>query len=94
MIENTFSDFALRLRRFVEDTFEAFAVQNVEVEEGKDHDDTPVVNVAIHHGLAEPVNAFTLIEMDGKIRDYAWQLGERRFVHVRHAFDERQSVAA
>jgi hypothetical protein len=35
-----------------------------------------------------------VIGLDRELRDVAWREGERRFVHVRHQYDEKQGVTA
>ena len=66
---------------------EALGIKAVNVAPDEDHDGDAVIRVRLEHRLAEPQTAFNMIhQADSKIRQSVWEQGERRFVHVRHAF--------
>jgi hypothetical protein len=72
-----------------------FGIEEIRIEPGEDHDGDPVVFVEVRHRfLVEPIDVKSVIALDRQLRDRVWDAGERRFVHVRHQYDERQGVAA
>lgn len=83
------------LRQFASRLFRTYAVERVDARQGEDHAGTPVINVVIVHRLIDrPIEFRTLFPLDRQLRDAAWQAGERRFVHVKHQYDEEQQFAA
>jgi hypothetical protein len=82
------------IRELLRRQLEKFGVDDVRVEPGEDHDGDPVILVHVKHRLVDrPIDLKSLLVVDRKARDIAWANGERRFVHVRHEFDENQRVA-
>jgi hypothetical protein len=68
-------------------------IEDVRVEPGEDHDGDPVIYVSVKHRLLDdPIDLSEIFRLDRELRDRAWNEGERRFVHVRHLYDEKQSV--
>jgi hypothetical protein len=86
---------SVELRRFLKTELANPAVSKIDVEYSQDHDGDSIINVIVKHKLSDkPLNPSTLFKVDGQVRDLAWNLGERRFVHVRHLFDKKQKIAA
>lgn len=74
--------------------FDRYGVERVEVHDSEDHAGTPVINILIVHRLLDrPIEFRTLFPLDRELRDAAWNAGERRFVHVKHKYDEQQQFA-
>jgi len=66
----------------------------VEIDNAEDQDGDRFIMVKVRHLLANtPVRVSGFLAKDGKVRDEAWRQGIRRFVHIRHLFDENQKVA-
>lgn len=89
---------AASLRRSLADLLrqrlEGFRVADIVIYPGADHDGDPVIQVEIKHGLIDrPIEFQPVFEADRAARDLAWERGERRFVHIRHLWDENQKVA-
>lgn len=83
------------LRLFLQTELASLAVSKIEIEDGNDHDGNAVINVVVRHKLInKPLNPIHWFRIDGKARDLAWKLGERRFVHIRHVFNNKQELAA
>ena len=54
----------------------------------------PFIHVDVTHRLVErPIQFQEVFEAERAARDRAWENGERRFVYVRHIYDEKQKVA-
>ena len=61
---------------------------------GRDHDDDPVIFIDARYDLIEePIELDSALGLVGALRDALESLGETRFPHVRHHFDDRQQVA-
>lgn len=70
-------------------------VEGVDVIASQDHAGEAVIMVEVkHHYVPRALNLKRIIEGDRSVRDTAWQKGERRFVYVRHQYDEKQEVSA
>ena len=83
------------IRERVDSRLGSLGIEDVRIEPGEDHDGEPVVYVHLKHRLLDdPIDLANLIGLDRELRDVAWREGERRFVHVRHQYDEKQGVAA
>lgn len=84
-----------QLRLFLKTELASLAVSKIDIEDGLDHDGTEVINIVVRHKLInKPLNFKSLFGTDGRVRDLAWELGERRFVHVRHVLNKNQKLAA
>jgi hypothetical protein len=91
----TSDSLTVELRQFMKAELATLAVSKIDVEYSQDHDGDSIINVIVKHKLSDkPLNPSTLFRVDGQVRDFAWTLGERRFVHVRHLFDKKQKIAA
>jgi hypothetical protein len=61
---------------------------------GEDHDGDPVIFVDVEYDLSDtPVDLTVTSSLTTKLRDRLWDMGETRFPHIRHKFDENQTVA-
>ena len=61
---------------------------------GTDADGDPVIMVDVNYDLIEkPIGADATFGLTTALRDELAKLGEFRFPHIRHHFDERQKVA-
>ena len=90
-----FQSLSDQLRSFLKTELVNLAVSKIDIEDGLDHDGTEVINVVVRHKLInKPVDFKALFGADGRARDLAWKLGERRFVHVRHVLNKNQKLAA
>jgi hypothetical protein len=90
-----FDDLTVELRQFLKAELANLAVSKIDVEYSQDHEGDSIINVIVRHKLSDkPFNPSALFRVDGQVRDLAWNLGERRFVHVRHLFDKKQKIAA
>ena len=71
-----------------------FGLSSVIVRPGQDHDGDPVIFVTASYALsARAIEPKAVFDLESRLRDAVWSLGERRFVHVIHKFDEAQTVA-
>lgn len=62
---------------------------------GVDFDDDPVLFVEAEYDLVNaPLDAEVTAGLVTELRDALYALGETRFPHVRHNFDDRQAVAS
>lgn len=89
---------AAGLRQSLADLFrqrlEGFGVSDVVIYPGADHDGDPVIQIEVKHRLIDrPIEFQPVFDADQAARDFAWEQGERRFVHIRHLWDENQKVA-
>lgn len=81
------------ITRIVGEEMAPFGLRNVTVTPGEDHDGDPILEVAAYYdprGL--PIDTKVVAGLGLKLRDRLWDLGETRFPHLRHHFDERQKV--
>jgi len=54
----------------------------------------PFIHVDVTHRLVErPIQFPQVFAAERAARDLAWENGERRFVYVRHIYDEKQKFA-
>lgn len=73
---------------------EGFGVVDVVIYPAADHDGDPIIQIEVKHRLIDrPIEFQPVFEADRAARDLAWERGERRFVHIRHLWDEDQKVA-
>lgn len=89
------SDFSEAVMEFMRHYSERLGIEDIRIEPGEDHEGDPVVYVLMRHRLLDrPINVKDVIALDRQLRDFAWDKGIRRFVHVRHQYDEKQNIAA
>jgi hypothetical protein len=82
------------IRALVKPRLRRLGIEHLTVKPGEDHDGDPVIYVDMRHRLLDdPIDLREVLAVGREIRDLAWKHGEHRFVHVRHHYDERQSVA-
>lgn len=59
-----------------------------------DFDGDPVIVVDVDYDLSkEPIDAASTFGLTTALRDELAKMGEFRFPHIRHHFDERQEIA-
>jgi hypothetical protein len=69
-----------------------FNVTEHKVEESRDHDGDDVIRITVVHSLSPTSISFPAIfAAESKIRESFWNMGERRFVHIHHEFDDNQT---
>jgi hypothetical protein len=82
------------VRRVLKKRLRPIGFERVEVCAGEDHDGEPVLFVEIHYRLIKkPIDAGITFGLIGALREALEAVGETRFPHVRHHFDEHQRVA-
>jgi hypothetical protein len=95
LVAQSSDQFTNELHQFVQKELAKWAVKKIDVEYSQDHDGDSIINVTVRHKLSDkPVKPSIFFRDDGRVRDLAWSLGERRFVHVKHLFDRKQKIAA
>lgn len=83
------------IREFLNKELASFNLRKIDAKPGQDHDGDPVVHVYVYHRLLDtPLDLKTVSVADSKLRDLAWRMGENRFIHIRHLYDEKQKVAS
>lgn len=87
-------DLERAIRTLLLQRLQASGAEEVAIRAIADHHGDPIVVVEVkHHFVAEPLVLKDIIDAERAARDLAWEKGERRFVHFRHEYDERQEVA-
>jgi hypothetical protein len=83
------------IRLFIEQSIHEllapYAVRDIQIGPGDDHDGDPVIFVDTNHDLSEtPVDTKVLLELSTRILDTLWAMDETRFAHVRNHWDDSQ----
>lgn len=87
-------EFETKIEDYARDLFSDVLVTSLQLRAENDHDGDPVLKMDIEHSLIESdINLALVRERDNKIRDRAWELGDSRFLHIRHTYDEKQTVS-
>ncbi len=82
------------INTILHESMDPFNLVSVEARGGEDHDGDPVIFVEARFDLSpRPIESAVVSEMELRLRDSLWALGERRFPHIRYLFDEAQTVA-
>jgi hypothetical protein len=82
------------IRRVLGERLQDLGFREARVYPGEDHDGEPVLFIEAHYGLREaPVDVTPTFGLHRALREALAEVGETRFPHVRHRFDERQRVA-
>ena len=81
------------IERTVRESMSPYALREIDVRSGEDHDGDPVIFVEVRHDLSEtPIDP----AVNARLSFDLWQLllkaGETRFPHVRHKYHEQQKV--
>lgn len=72
---------------------ERYGLRSLNVRAGEDHDGDPVIFVDGEYNFSEmPIDTSVTADLTSILRDRLWAVGEKRFPHIRHKFDERQKV--
>ncbi|QPN68758.1 hypothetical protein [Synechococcus sp. CBW1006] len=81
------------IRTAVEPLLQSQGLDHTQVIPGLDHDGDPVLYVELQFRLVEPgVDPKVLIQAGPAVRQALWAIGERRFPHLRYAFQPSQQV--
>lgn len=81
------------VRRVLEDRMGRFGFEDARAHYGEDHDGDPVLYIDVDYRLSdEPIDTKATIGLVQALRDALGAVGETRFPHVRHHFDEKQKV--
>ena len=82
------------IKRTVRESMEPYGLRDVNVRAGEDHDGDPVIFVEAQYDLSErPIDTNVTARLMHVLRGRLWERGETRFPHIRHLFDERQTVS-
>ena len=75
----------------IRDLMGPYAVREVRIRPGDDHDGDPVIFVDIDHDLSpKPIVSKAMRTLSKRVLDHLWSAGEDRFAHVRHHFHADQ----
>lgn len=67
--------------------------QGLRIEEGENHAGEPVIFVHVGYSAqGDPIDSKVVADLVYRLRVRLLALGEERFPHIRHHFDERQKV--
>jgi len=67
--------------------------QGLRIEEGENHAGEPVLRVHVDYAPeGDPIDSKVTADLVYRLRVRLLDLGEERFPHIRHHFDERQKV--
>lgn len=81
------------IERVIRARMERYGMRAIAVREGKDHDGDEVLYVDVEYDLVdEPLPLGITYGLITEVRRVTEPLGEARFPHVRHHFDDRQEV--
>lgn len=83
------------IEQTMQESMTPFGLKAVNVRAGHDHDGDPVIFVEARYDLSEtPIDSTVTAQLTSILRDRLWNVGETRFPHISHKFDERQKVKA
>jgi hypothetical protein len=70
-----------------------FGFKKAEVKPGEDHDGDQVIFVEAQYDLSDtPIDPAVVARLTSILRDRLWNVGETRFPHISHKFDEKQKI--
>ena len=79
--------------RILREKLARFGYESATIEPGEDHDGDPVLFIDAQYTLSEePIDADAAFTAAAELGRKLLSLGEFRFPHLRHHFDERQKV--
>jgi hypothetical protein len=82
------------IKSLFHERMDSFGLSDVKVRAGEDHDGDPVIFVdAVYALTPRPIEPTVIFDLERDLSDAVWALGERRFVHTNHKFDDAQTVA-
>lgn len=71
-----------------------FGYTRASIRPGEDHDGDPVLLIDAEYTYSKkPIDVRATVGLTSELRDALEKVGEHRFPHVRHHFDERQLTA-
>lgn len=71
-----------------------FGFTRASVRAGEDHDGDPVLRIDAEYTYSEkPIDVRATYGLTTELRDALEKVGEDRFPHIKHHFDERQQTA-
>jgi len=81
------------IRIVLEEHLTSQGLEGVQVNPGLDHDGDPVLFVHLKFRLVEPgINPSLLSDSAITVRRTLWNMGERRFPHLRYVFHDDQRI--
>jgi hypothetical protein len=92
-VDDIHPDVRHAIQAALDDMLKHYAVRQTDIQPGQDHDGDPVIHVHTYVDRNEvPVDIQGLLALDDRIWKEVWDLGEERFVHVRHHWDMDQPI--
>jgi hypothetical protein len=71
-----------------------FGFERADVLEGRDHSGDPALFVdAFYRATDEPLETILVLRTLTELRDTLVRMGESRFPHIKHHFDDKQKIA-
>lgn len=81
------------IRRALVEGMPDYALRNLSVRAGEDHDGSAVLFVEAEYALSDrAVDPAATAGLTSRLRELLWQAGETRFPHIRHRFAEGQKI--
>lgn len=81
------------IKQTIAERMRPFGYVDARVRAGEDHDGDPVIFIDVDYTLSEmPLDLAVSSPLTTLLRDRLWAVGEERFPHINHHFDERQKV--
>lgn len=81
------------IERTVREAMGRFGLTSVVAQPDEDHDGDAVIYVeANYDGSGDPIDPEVVARLAIELPKRLWELGEKRFPHIRHYFDEHQQV--
>jgi hypothetical protein len=83
------------IRRMITDAMLAYDIERIDiVAEEEDYAGHPSIMVYVHYRLSTvPYDPAVTVELSHALWTAVRKLGEERFVHLRHKFDDHQPIA-
>ena len=83
------------IEQALRERLEPFGFERADIRPERDHDGDPILLVEGHYRLSDrPIDSRETYLAAQEARRAARELGERRFLHIRHLFHEDQEVAS
>jgi hypothetical protein len=83
------------IERILRERLSPFGLARTDIRSGVDHDGDDVIFVDAYYELVDrAVEPKSIYGLESLLRDALAKLGETRFPHVRHHFDEHQKIAS
>jgi len=83
------------IERVLRGRLAAFGLERTDIRAGRDQEGDPVLFVdAYYNRLDQPIEAKATFGLPTELRTALAELGETRFPHIRHHFDDHQKIAS